>query len=53
MRESEFMGSLYEQSMNGINMSTLLQIMKLCESVLSQKEQTSEVSNSVYFYIYY
>lgn len=42
------MVSLCEQSMNGINMSTLLQIMKLCDSALSQKEQTSKVSNSVY-----
>lgn len=38
--------------MHGINMSTFLQIMKLCDSVLSQKEQTSKVSNAVFFCIY-
>lgn len=40
-----FMGSLCELAMNGINMSTLPQILKLYDSAENQEEQPSKASS--------
>lgn len=46
--EGLIMCQLCQQSTNGVNMSALLQILKLCDSALNQTEQTFKVSHCLY-----